>query len=162
MQLDKDFYTVQETAVIIGKTTQAVYSKLDTLCKEGKDYTITGTDGKKRVKREFISDYYGDIVTVQQQEQEQAAAVNEELAAIRAENNALHNQIEQLQDRIQSQQRTIEQLEQMNINNQLLLSQMSKNQTLMLQTSQDKEEQGAEQDADTVTVKKSFWQRFKK
>lgn len=165
MAQEKELYTVQEIATMTGKTTQGIYAKLDNLTKNGKDYTITGTDGKKRVKRAFIIDFYGDIVTDQQEQEQTNTQQAVELAALKAKADEQEKQIEQLQSRIEAQQRTIEQLQQMNINNQLLLSQLTQNQTLLLQTTAEKDtdtDTDADADQQTESTKPSFWDRFKK
>lgn len=165
--LEKDVYTVQEVSQIIGKSMQAVYSRLDNLAKDGKEYTITGKDGKKRVKKEFITDFYSDVVDQSGTAEQDIEALKIDLAATKARNSELEQQILQLTDRIKSQQKSIENLQQMNINNQLLLSQMSQNQTLLLQSKAEETApadpgQTAETAPDEQTPKQGFWQRILK
>lgn len=162
MELTKDLYTVQEVAQIIGKSVQAVYLRLDNLAKDGKEYTTTGTDGKKRVKKEFIVEFYGDTIQQQQQGQSDNAELHAELAALRARTEEQQKLIEQLQDRISAQQDIIENLQQMNKNNQTLLLQATQNQTLMLQATQQGEGESAPEQQQPQEEKKSFWSFFKK
>lgn len=160
MALEKELYTVQEISALTGKTTQGIYAKLDNLAKNGKEYTVTGTDGKKRVKREFISEFYADAVSNQQEQEQTNTQQAVELASLRAKAEEQEKQIEQLQSRIEAQQRTIEQLQQMNINNQMLLSQ---NQTLLLQATTPTDEDAAADDEEQEAKKKpSFWSRFRR
>lgn len=99
MVLEKELYTVQEVAQIINKSVQAVYLRLDNLSKDGKEYATTGTDGKKRVKREFITDFYGDSLDQIEQSRQARHDIMELISELAA-----------LTSRIEEQEKTIEQL----------------------------------------------------
>lgn len=99
MELEKDLYTVQEVAQIINKSVQAVYLRLDNLAKDGREYATTGKDGKKRVKREFITDFYGetlDQMEQKQQERQDISSLYAELAALKTQVEEQNKIIEQL------------------------------------------------------------------